>query len=71
MCATTISSTTLFPGRDTWRCSGGTAPFGPILCGAGQGFLICPNQVTTYCADEKDPWAYTWVEFGGVRPSTG
>ena len=23
---------------------------------AGQGFLICPNQVTTYCADEKDPW---------------
>lgn len=34
---------------------------------AGQGFLICPNQVTTYCADEKDPWAYTWVEFGGVQ----
>ncbi|MBM6870955.1 AraC family transcriptional regulator [Pseudoflavonifractor phocaeensis] len=34
---------------------------------AGQGFLICPNQVTTYCADENDPWAYAWVEFGGVQ----
>ena len=33
----------------------------------GQGFLICPNQVTTYCADENDPWTYTWVEFGGVQ----
>ena len=33
----------------------------------GQGFLICPDLVTTYCADEHDPWCYTWVEFGGVQ----
>ena len=33
----------------------------------GTGFLILPGQVTTYCADQDDPWRYTWVEFGGVQ----
>ncbi len=32
-----------------------------------QGFLICPGQVNTYCADERDPWKYAWLEFGGLR----
>ena len=34
---------------------------------AGHGFLIEPNQVTTYFADENDPWEYAWVEFDGLR----
>lgn len=34
---------------------------------AGQGFLICPGQVNTYCADEKTPWEYAWLEFDGVK----
>lgn len=34
---------------------------------ANQGFLICPGQVNTYYADAKDPWKYTWLEFGGLR----
>ena len=33
----------------------------------GQGFLICPGQVNTYCADAHDPWKYVWLEFGGLR----
>lgn len=33
----------------------------------GQGFLICPGQVNTYCADEKQPWKYVWLEFDGLR----
>ena len=33
---------------------------------AGQGFLLCPGQISTYYADEQDPWEYTWVEFGGL-----
>lgn len=35
----------------------------------GQGFLIFPNQVTTYWADKDHPWEYTWIEFDGVYAS--
>lgn len=34
---------------------------------AGQGFLLCPQQVSTYYADQDDPWTYTWVEFDGLH----
>lgn len=34
---------------------------------AYQGFLICPGQVNTYYADDKQPWEYAWVEFDGVK----
>ena len=34
---------------------------------AGQGFLLCPRQVSTYCADPEEPWHYAWVEFDGLR----
>jgi len=34
---------------------------------AGQGFLICPNEMTTYTADKKDPWTYYWVSFSGEK----
>ncbi len=33
---------------------------------AGSGFMIFPNQVTTYFADHNDPWEYIWVEFDGI-----
>lgn len=33
----------------------------------GQGFLISPGQINTYCADQTDPWKYVWVEFDGLR----
>lgn len=33
----------------------------------GHGFLIEPNQVTTYFADENEPWEYAWIEFDGLR----
>lgn len=35
--------------------------------GAGEGFLICPDLVTSYCADGKDPWEYMWIEFDGIK----
>ncbi len=34
---------------------------------SGQGFLIFPNQITTYYADSKIPWEYTWIEFDGLK----
>lgn len=33
----------------------------------GNGFLICPDIVTFYQADEKDPWHYSWVGFHGLK----
>ena len=37
---------------------------------AGMGFLIVPNEVTTYLADEHDPWEYAWIEFDGLSASS-
>ena len=34
---------------------------------SGQGFMIFPNQITTYIADKDLPWEYVWVEFDGLR----
>lgn len=30
---------------------------------AGDGFLITPGIVTSYCADIDDPWTYSWIGF--------
>lgn len=32
-----------------------------------QGFMIFPNQITTYYADKEMPWEYVWIEFDGLR----
>lgn len=32
----------------------------------GDTFIIYPNKVVSYVADESDPWEYYWVGFGGV-----
>lgn len=34
---------------------------------SGQGFMIFPNQITTYVSDKNLPWEYVWVEFDGLR----
>lgn len=34
---------------------------------SGQGFMIFPDQVTTYVSDEVLPWEYVWIEFDGLR----
>ncbi len=33
---------------------------------SGQGFMIFPNQITTYYADQQYPWEYVWIEFDGM-----
>ncbi|WP_438444210.1 AraC family transcriptional regulator [Gorillibacterium sp. sgz5001074] len=33
----------------------------------GQGFLIKPDILTYYRADEEDPWTYSWVAFNGLQ----
>ncbi|MEQ8154317.1 MAG: AraC family transcriptional regulator [Clostridiaceae bacterium] len=32
-----------------------------------QGFLICPDVITRYEADNESPWIYTWVGFRGIK----
>lgn len=34
----------------------------------GDVFIIRPNEVTYYCADEEDPWTYMWIGFSGQLP---
>ena len=38
-----------------------------IFVHGGQGFILYPNQISTYFADEEDPWEYVWLEFDGLR----
>lgn len=33
----------------------------------GQGFLIEPETLTFYQADQEHPWTYLWIGFGGAR----
>ncbi|MDD6037255.1 MAG: AraC family transcriptional regulator [bacterium] len=32
---------------------------------SGDTFLVYPNQIVTYYADQNDPWEYAWVGFNG------
>ena len=34
---------------------------------AGYGFLISPDELAFYQADEKDPWTYVWAGFTGTQ----
>ncbi len=34
---------------------------------AGQVFLIEPDHLVHYYADQKDPWEYMWIEFDGLK----
>lgn len=34
---------------------------------AGSGFLICPDIITYYKADDNNPWHYSWVGFHGKK----
>lgn len=35
-----------------------------------QGFLIRPNELTFYQADQDDPWTYLWIGFDGGKVET-
>lgn len=38
---------------------------GSFRVGAGEAFLIHPDEVVRYVADSEDPWFYQWIGFDG------
>ncbi len=42
-----------------------TSDQGSYSLHAGQGFLILPDQITVYQADDIQPWTYGWVGYTG------
>nr|MCR4588983.1 AraC family ligand binding domain-containing protein [Lachnospiraceae bacterium] len=50
----------IMSGKGTFTMNGVTYPLS-----AGNGFLIVPDELVFYQADEKDPWTYVWVGFTG------
>lgn len=48
-------------GKGTFRNKDGT-----FDVKAGQAFIINPDEITFYRADEKDPWFYIWIAFSGT-----
>lgn len=49
-------------GRGTYECGGKTYPVG-----AGDLFLVYPNEIISYAADQTEPWQYCWVGFNGTE----
>ena len=45
-------------GKGKFKCAGGEYELGK-----NDVFIIRPNEVTFYQADEKDPWTYIWIGF--------
>ncbi len=48
-------------GQGVLECDSGC-----YTIGAGQAFLIHPEEVTRYTADKQQPWTYIWIGFDGA-----
>jgi len=51
-------------GKGTFTVGGST-----YTLGKNDGFLICPDTIVYYRADENEPWSYGWVGFNGFKAS--
>ncbi len=49
-------------GKGSFSIGGKTYPLKE-----GYGFLIVPEELSYYVADDTDPWTYVWIGFGGRR----
>lgn len=51
----------IISGKGKFTIAGKNYPLG-----AGYGFVIPPDELAFYQADEKEPWTYVWVGFAGT-----
>lgn len=49
-------------GKGSYECGGRT-----YSVGAGDLFLVYPNEIVSYSADMEEPWQYCWVGFNGTE----
>lgn len=54
----------IISGKGTYTVNGHTYELK-----AGDSFLVYPNSEVIYCADQEEPWEYTWVGFTGSDAS--
>lgn len=47
------------------------APTGTYEVCAGQIFVVLPNEIVAYKADEQNPWKYCWICFESTLDLTG
>jgi AraC-like DNA-binding protein len=52
----------IIAGKGRFICQGKE-----LLLGAGDSFLIEPEQLVSYTSDEADPWYYCWIAFTGKQ----
>ena len=52
----------IMSGKGSFTIGGNTYPLKE-----GYGFLIVPDELAYYVADEENPWTYVWIGFGGKR----
>jgi len=52
----------IYDGKGIYKANGKT-----YHLKKGQAFLIFPDEVTYYQADDKEPWTYSWIEFSGSK----
>jgi len=38
--------------------------------GKNYSFIIYPDEITYYKADQNNPWTYIWIGFGGIKAET-
>ncbi len=57
----------ILSGKGVLNSTGSNSETHTYHLSAGSGFLIFPEQITTYIADSDNPWAYCWLEFDGLK----
>lgn len=54
-------------GKGTLYADNSSGTTDAYTINANEGFMLFPGQVSTYIADNTEPWEYIWLEFDGFQ----